>query len=517
MHHYEFTDINHALPRLAHDVINVGEEVGSRMGERVNELTHVGITLTNPRERYITLPGRRASLPSQIAETMWVLAGRDDIGWLGRYLPRAADFSDDGVTWRGAYGPRIRKWGGHLDQLAHVVRLLSEDPLSRRAVISIYDPAIDSQPGKDIPCNDFIQFTSRLGELDMHVFARSNDLIWGWSGINAFEWSVLQEIVAGILGIGVGRLHFSIGSLHVYDRHWKRADRIAEALPVDHDHSVGFDTSRLNHSLDDLINQWFAAEEFIRSFPQGARAAELIREFPEPMLRSWLAVIAWRWSGNEEYLAPYRGTSLYAAALQTPDSMRADVPDQAPAPDHDPFVEYVADLHAEKHAVYGPQSWKRRGESISILANIARKIDRLGVGGAGDTAADTVIDLLVYLLKYRLWLTDQGAPVPELLDGWEGSWEPGALSDLEQPVRHMLHQLTKHEAQMSEVPALISFLKYAFDDLEQAVEQRDALSVRVEAVGDMIPAAATVARALWNDEQGAAEMVQAYTFWKGDK
>src|SRR5690606_2460094 len=96
-------------------------------------------------------------------------------------------------------------------------------------------------------------------------------------------------------------------------------------------------------------------------------------------------------------------------------------------------------------------------------------------------------------------------------------WEPGALSDLEQPVRHMLHQLTKHEAQMSEVPALISFLKYAFDDLEQAVEQRDALSVRVEAVGDRIPAAATVARPLGHDERGAAPMVQAYTFRKGDK
>src|SRR5690606_41407307 len=103
------------------------------MGERVNELTHVGITLTNPRERYITLPGRRASLPSQIAETMWVLAGRDDIGWLGRYLPRDADVSDDGVTCRGAPGPRIRQAGAHVDQRAHVVRLLVGDPVPARA------------------------------------------------------------------------------------------------------------------------------------------------------------------------------------------------------------------------------------------------------------------------------------------------------------------------------------------------------------------------------------------------
>ena len=72
-------------------------------------------------------------------------------------------------------------------------------------------------------------------------------------------------------------------------------------------------------------------------------------------------------------------------------------------------MEFVAQLHREKHAAYG-DSWKKRGEMLGIMANIARKMDRLGVAGGGDTSADTAIDLLVYLIKYRLWIWENEFP-----------------------------------------------------------------------------------------------------------
>jgi hypothetical protein len=62
------------------------------------------------------------------------------------------------------------------------------------------------------------------------------------------------------------------------------------------------------------------------------------------------------------------------------------------------FREAVTWLHRAKDAAYR-DAWKRRGEVISILANIARKVDRLeyGLNGApatpdeswADTAADS--------------------------------------------------------------------------------------------------------------------------------
>jgi len=75
------------------------------------------------------------------------------------------------------------------------------------------------------------------------------------------------------------------------------------------------------------------------------------------------------------------------------------------------FREAVRRLHRAKDAAYR-DAWKRRGEVISILANIARKVDRLeyGLDGAPATAGeswlDTTVDLLVYCLKYQAYLAD---------------------------------------------------------------------------------------------------------------
>jgi thymidylate synthase len=452
MTEYRFRDINSALPVLMKSVMENGEELSSRNG-KVQEILYPHIVLEESWRREIITPGRNASLPAQIAETMWVLAGRNDIGWLSNYLPRAAEFSDNGTTWRGAYGARLRKWRRRedsndiLDQLAWVVDLLKHDRATRRAIMSIYDPDTDSADGLDIPCNNWVHFLSRLGELHMHVTIRSNDLMWGFSGINAFEWSALQEIVAGLLGVKVGELHFSVSSLHIYDRHWRKAREIASQVSYPELREVKgsprFDAATFGRSLDEfdaLVDHWFQIEEELRTKGATERALRDIEFFPEPMLRSWLQVLAWWW--GEVSLSVLEGTFLYEAALRSPrntsipdkDGVYKDAHDrfgtrrgvvyEATPPfipaqlTTDAFVQFVSKLHEEKHAVYG-DSWKKRGEN-GVLANIARKMDRLGDSGGGDTAADTAIDLLVYLIKYRLWITDYlpAAPaLPDCLDG----------------------------------------------------------------------------------------------------
>src|SRR5690606_34211610 len=81
--------------------------------------------------------------------------------------------------------------------------------------------------------------------------------------------------------------------------------------------------------------------------------------------------------------------------------------------------ESVIALHRSKDAAYG-NSWKKRGELISIAANLARKIDRIDqvVGGAAagrETLLDTAVDLLVYAVKYETFLADQSADVADHL------------------------------------------------------------------------------------------------------
>lgn len=477
-----YLTVNDALPDLARHVLN-GEELGSRKGERVLERLHQQITLTEPWDRYPRLSLRKASLPAQIAETMWVLAGRNDIEWLSYYLPRAAEFSDDGETWRGGYGPRLRRAGRplteprlYLDQLDAVVRELRANPTSRRAVIGIWDPVMDArreneEPWKDVPCNDIITFQSRLGELHAHVFVRSNDLMWGWSGINAFEWSVLQEVIASILGIEVGTLTFSISSLHAYDRHWEKLRKIGAAYGNDLSEYMNpleaFDAPRMTRDrlrpksveeLDQEISEWFVYEAKIRkagSFDEAWTAAnsaatsELFTAFlqviaaarfgraddlPSRVLRESLkasprvpfAVDEER----EEFRAQNTGTVLRTNTVLTPAGPEPVLSPLAAADTVEGLADAITSLHDVKHAAYG-DSWKRRGESLGILANIARKVDRLGKTDDTETALDTAVDLLVYLVKYWAWLEDlpdSDGDIGERSDGTE--WVDHRLTGL---------------------------------------------------------------------------------------
>ena len=450
IHNYRFADINEGLPLLAHELLSKGDEFGSRAG-RTMELMHVGITFDSPWQREIVQPIRKASVAAQIVETMWVLAGRNDVATLLPYLPRAGEFSDDGYTWRAGYGPRLRSFGGDehhepVDQLAYLVDTMRRSPGSRQAVASIWDPEVDTKPGKDIACNNWLSLSSRHGALDLHVAIRSNDLIWGWSGINAFEWSVLQEVVAGLAGLRTGRLHFSITSLHLYDRHWEKARQLGElSFSPRYDASPRFDASACPtlERFDALVAEWFNLEQQIRT---GQDIGLNVDRFPEPMMRSWLRVLQWYWSGEIAYLLPLQGSRLYHAALagvapagepQQPSAWEETEREMdgllAGLPERPSFLEFTLALHVEKHAAYG-DSWKRRGEP-GILGNIARKVDRLDAGSstADETPFDTAMDLAVYLAKYASWLAGgSGSPeeVEVILGEYEKGWADEPVSDL---------------------------------------------------------------------------------------
>jgi hypothetical protein len=125
------------------------------------------------------------------------------------------------------------------------------------------------------------------------------------------------------------------------------------------------------------------------------------------------------------------------------------------------FREAVSRLHKVKDAAYR-NAWKRRGETISIIANIARKVDRLeyAVDGAPSTQdeslLDTVVDLLVYAIKYQTFLADQDEAVasalfggmeklPPYSDGAEGFellMAQADLTQLEEPQSESLAEAT---------------------------------------------------------------------------
>ncbi len=172
-----------------------------------------------------TWPWRRR--PHEAHSHCWV-GERSDDPWIYLYNERLAEYADDGRL-MGAYGPRLRRWHGTTDQLAHVREALAADPGTRRAVIQLYDPEADARGHKDVPCTLGYRFFLRDGKLHMHTTMRSQDL---WLGFcyDIFTATVLQELLAGWLSAGLGSYQLTIDSLHLYAHDVSKAKQVPTAV-----------------------------------------------------------------------------------------------------------------------------------------------------------------------------------------------------------------------------------------------------------------------------------------------
>lgn len=195
-----------------------------------------------PMERVMLHAKRDANPFFHLVEALWMIAGRNDLATLTQYVKNMANFSDDGgKTQPGAYGHRWRKWfqqrrpngswAGPRDQLSWAVKRLQADPNDRRVVIGMYDVAHDQeaadQGGKDIPCNLIaIPSVGVDGRLNLTVYNRSNDMIWGAYGANAVHFSVLQEVIAAALGIQVGSYWQVANNFHAYEATLGKAEPV---------------------------------------------------------------------------------------------------------------------------------------------------------------------------------------------------------------------------------------------------------------------------------------------------
>lgn len=225
-------------------IMREGDTVSPR-GLEVKEIRPTIITHKQPLNRAIFLEGRKTNPFFLLAEALWILLGRSDVKWLEYYNSNMKNFSDDGVDFNAPYGERLRNWGMNsasgyiynpIDQLVDVYNKLKEDPDTRQAVATIYNPLFDNHTVKtvDRPCNVLVTFKIRKGKLDLTVVTRGNDVTWGvWT--NHVQFSTIQEMVASWLGIEVGELHQISDSLHNYtkDYGWKETEKIFSKYGVD--------------------------------------------------------------------------------------------------------------------------------------------------------------------------------------------------------------------------------------------------------------------------------------------
>ncbi len=206
-------------------VLQSGRQVAPR-GQKCLEISPLCVTARSPRKRLFGTPGRDENPLFAYIEGLWMLKGEDTPEMPAHYVRQTLSYVNKQTgRFDGAYGPRLRNDSG-IDQFDEVFRKLSADPESRRAVITLFDAVKDcDEESLDIPCTIAIQFLLREESLDAITFMRSNDLFRGFV-YDTVEFQWFQEILAGWLGVEVGRYVHFVGSAHVYLKDLPRVNRI---------------------------------------------------------------------------------------------------------------------------------------------------------------------------------------------------------------------------------------------------------------------------------------------------
>jgi hypothetical protein len=131
--------VSEALHNGLHAIRVFGIAKPSRVGDVLVMPRPVMTEYQDPTNRVLFSPMRDANPFFHVMETLWMLAGRNDLPWLVRFNKRFASYSDDGgLTQPGAYGYRWRNYFGH-DQLMDIILELKQNPDSRRVVLTMWD------------------------------------------------------------------------------------------------------------------------------------------------------------------------------------------------------------------------------------------------------------------------------------------------------------------------------------------------------------------------------------------
>jgi thymidylate synthase len=211
----------------------------SRLGN-TREVLHASFCVKDPRQRWVFSRKPAINPAFAIAEVFWILSGKNDAQFVNFWNPLLPRFAGNGTKYPGAYGYRIRKVF-NFDQLSRAYHALRCNPGSRQVVIQIWDPRIDfpSENGtpqnNDIPCNICSLLKVREGKLEWLQIMRSNDLYRG-TPYNFVQFTTLQEVLAGWLGLNVGEYFQVSDSLHVYEQEMKEVNVCTSPKrPMNHD------------------------------------------------------------------------------------------------------------------------------------------------------------------------------------------------------------------------------------------------------------------------------------------
>lgn len=249
-----------------------------------------------------------------VMEVLWYISGATNIGFLQRhgcyFWDPWADQNGEvpsayGYFWRRfpvkRYNPLAMSdspeefWNTN-DQLSWVIEELKKNPLSRRLVVTAWEPD-NAQTSKLPPCHPFFVFNVQEGHdgvrrLNLHLTQRSCDIALGLP-YNLAGYSLLLHLVARFVGMKPGRFAHSLIDAHIYTckpdgsmAEYDHVPGLVEQINREYDHSPILTISDEIQCLEDvmaLLDVTVTSEEIMSKF-------QLSGYRPKPAIRFKVAV-----------------------------------------------------------------------------------------------------------------------------------------------------------------------------------------------------------------------------------
>lgn len=300
-------------------VINSGGVVAPR-GRETLEVIGAHLCLKDPLRGAISIPERGLNYHFMLAEWLWIMLGMNDVEMILPYNKQLLQFSDNGSTFNGAYGPKL------IEQLPYAIDVLRKDRHSRQAIVTLWRER--PRASADIPCTISFQFLLREREsqlqLDMVTYMRSNDV---WLGLpyDLFTFTMLQRLMAAQFDAKVGHYHHMVGSLHLYKEHLPMA---MEVLESDRGVAPLVTTARLGREIPSDFRAMFTSLTLMARHAEAMDElqgwVEMMNHLPAPW-GDFLNVLAHKFHKNDERLPqPWKTLIQFSRAYtQARSSQRA--------------------------------------------------------------------------------------------------------------------------------------------------------------------------------------------------
>lgn len=209
---------------LLHNVLSTGSWVDTRAGKALCKL---GLTYTvDLQAGFPVVTEREINYRAAFGELAAFIHGctkREEFIAFGCNYWNA--YGDD---FGPIYGAQWRNFNG-IDQLKELVESLKLDPLSRRHILTTWNPA-DLHKMILPPCHLIAQFHVIGNTLNCTVYMRSCDLVLGLP-YDIIVYAGLLSLLAKDIDLKPAQLTFMFGNAHIYENHIEQVNKLISENP----------------------------------------------------------------------------------------------------------------------------------------------------------------------------------------------------------------------------------------------------------------------------------------------